>query len=59
MKIGKAIHAVAPTPLIFKLQKKVLESNNIYVHWSLPKNDLGTNFLKVKNQTFINFGFSQ
>ena len=45
---GKATHAFAPRPLIFKLKQKVLKFN-ICVSWSSPKVDTESNFLGLKN----------
>ena len=39
----------APRPLIFKLQKEVLQFNDIFMSWSSPKTDLVTNFLNPEN----------
>ena len=40
----KATHDFAPRSLIFKLQQKVLKSNDIFVSCSSPKTELMTNF---------------
>ena len=51
----KATHSLAPRPLIFKLQEKVLKFNDISVSW---KTDMVTNFLNLKNRCFENVSFS-
>ena len=49
----KATHSFLPRPLIFKLQQKVLNSNNISLCWNSPKSDLMTNFLNLEYQSLI------
>ena len=36
-----------PTPLIFKLEQKVLKFNDICLSWSSPKTDLESKFLNL------------
>ena len=50
----KATHRFAPRTLIFKLLQKVLNSMMPAWYQSLPKADLKTNFLNLKNRTFQN-----
>ena len=49
----------APRPLIFKLQQKVLKSNDTCVSWSFPNTDLETDFLNLENGKPENGSFSQ
>ena len=49
----KATHSFLSRPLIFKLQQKVLNSNNISLCWNSPKSDLMTNFLNLEYQSLI------
>ena len=46
----KAIHDFAPRPLIFKLQQKVLNFNDICVSLSSPKTDQEMNFWNLENR---------
>ena len=55
----KATHNFAPRPLIFKLQKEVLKSNDICVSWSSQKTDQEVNFSNLEHRSFENVGFSQ
>ena len=55
----KAIRSFAPRSLIFKLQQKVLEFNDICVSWGSQKADLVTNFLNLENPSFENVSFSR
>lgn len=58
--IKKDTQAFAPRLLIFKVQQKVLQFNDICVSWSLPKGDqLEKTFLEPQNLSFENLSFAQ
>ena len=59
VKTTKKLHTVAPKPLTFKFQHKVLKFNDICVSWSFPKTDLKTNFVNLENLSFENISISQ
>ena len=45
----KVAHSLLPSPLLFKLQQKVLKFNDICVLWNSQKTDLVTNLLNLEN----------
>ena len=53
-KNRKVAHSLLPSPLLFKLQQKVLKFNDICVRWNSQKTDLVTNLLNLENWSFEN-----
>ena len=55
----KTTHSFAPTPLIFKLQQKILKFNDICVSWTSSKADLVTSFVNLESRSCENVSSSQ
>ena len=55
----KTRYSFAARPLIFKLQKEVLEFDDICVSCSSPKTELETNFLNLEKKSFEIASFSR
>ena len=55
----KAIHGIAPRPLIFKFQQGILKFNDIYMSSSSAKTELEANYSDLKNRSFESLSFSQ